>query len=169
MRKLPGAPELAGPGYRQPITDAIAIYRARHAGHGGLDFARFFVAAPGYRWRTFVLPDVSNRSLAARATFEDQVSLAPGSFLISIASSSGAAAGFQFSIVDAGSKQPLSSDMARAGALSGRAATFANRGGPFFLPVPWVVSKPGLVLVKLANLAAAANEIDLQLQFAEPV
>lgn len=169
MRKIPGAPELLGTG-RRPVADAIAVYRARHAGAGALDFARLFLN-PGvrYRSRPFVAPDVANRSVPARGNWEDQFSLRPGSFLVALSSRSAVADGFRFSVTDAGSGERISSGSARNGVLSGEPAKFAGRGGPFFLPAPWVVSAPGLVLVQITNLAPSANEIDLLLYFAEPL
>lgn len=140
------------------------------AAQGGLDFASLFADPQcGYRWRSFVVPDVANRQIAGRGTFEDQISLPAGSFLVSISSSSSQTAGFRFSIVDAGTRERIASDTVMSGVLSGSPRKFAARGGPFFLPAPWTVSDAGLVLVQISNLAVAANVIDLHLQFAEPL
>lgn len=164
MRKIPGAPELAQQSGK--ICDNVVIYRARHAGFSALDWARIFPDST-YRWRAMGFPEASARVMAARATLEDQASLRPGSYLLSISSHSDQAAGFRWQLTDRGNAQSISSDWMRDRAGAGAPGKFALRGGPLWLMSPWPVS--GLLLVQITNLAAVANRVQLLFQFAEPL
>lgn len=167
MRTYPGVPELQPNGARN-ILEAVAIYRGRFAGHALPDSLRPFIGLKGYHWRGLVTPDASNQTLAASATFEDQISIAPGSFVLGLAAFSSQAVGFRFVITDRGTKQSLSNDYFNFCAAGGR-VTAGGRSGvlPVWLPAPWMISQVGMVSVQIVNLAAAANTVNLVLYCAE--
>lgn len=168
MRKLPGAPELSGPGSNN-ILDALAIYRGRFMGRALTDPLRPFIYSRRHNWRGYVAPDTANQTIAARGTFEDQFSVTPGSFLLMISSLSDQPEGFRWLITDKGTKQTVTSEYGRHLAESGGLGSkFPTRPLPFILPSPWTVSKAGLVMVQITNLSAVANNINLFLTFAEP-
>lgn len=167
MRQYPGAPELA---MQSPtILDAVAIYRSRCAGASPVDPLYKFLDS-GYGWRAFGIPDSAHQTLAPRASFEDQISIEAGSFLVMVSSVSDQPEGFRWQLTDKGSKQMISSDYVRHGAGSGAgpvAGSLAGRPLPFIVPGNWVVSAPGLLTVQLTNMSPNANNVNLFFQFAE--
>lgn len=171
MRKIPGAPELAGPWMprKYSILDAIAIYRARFVGRSVIDNLRPFIDAKNWNWRGISVPDSNSQAIAARGFFEDQISLAPGSFLLAVSGVSDQPEGFRWLLTDKGTKQTLSSDYNRhLAANGGLGSKYPTRPLPFYLPSPWAISDAGLLVVQLSNLSSAVNNINLLFQFAEP-
>lgn len=135
-----------------------------------------FVRSNGYGRAEFVVPDVSRQSFGARQQVEDQISVPPGSFLIMLTGFTDQAFpnDFLFTISDKGSGKEYASQFARYQAVSGGNTTQSTEAEvqgktmPMILPSPWVVTDPGLVSVRLTNLATVTAVINLCLVFAIP-
>lgn len=182
MRKIPGAPELAGTGSLYPsILDHLAIYRARFAGHSVIDMLRPFLDSGDYNWRSFVIPgtsyvnpvDGTMGTIPPNGTANDQISIAPNSFLAAISGYSDQPGSFNWLLTDVGTGQQLSSDYClnnvESGGVSAQFAPggrFAGRGPlPFILPAPWMVSDAGLLLVNVTNLDPGPNDANINIVF----
>ena len=151
------------------MVDIAPIYRPRHFGASKADGLRPFAAAGRYNYRGYALPDRARVVVAARGQIEDEISVRPGSFLTTISSVSSQAAGFKFNIYDKATGSRLfSEDVRDTVAASAPIARFAGRRLANYLQSPWAVPSPGLLTVRIVNLATAANDLQLYLAFAEP-
>lgn len=165
------------------MLEAQRIYFPRHCGASVADPLLPFMDTSRYNWRTYVVPGSGDDNFGARKQFEDQISVKPGSFLLSLtAVSNGGQAGtgiapddFEYMIEDKASQEKLSNSFLRYESMTPTLACLANNGAfagrtlPLVLPVPWLVRKPGLILVKITNMSSSANNINMALTFAEPV
>lgn len=120
----------------------------------------------GYVWRGVVVPRAAQALVPARRQIEERVSVPAGSYLVALAGSSGASAGFRFRIFDVGAQAALEEvpDELRSGALD------ASDEDPIMhvLPEPYVIIPPGQLQVVLTNMATSANAMQLLLHFAVP-
>lgn len=150
--------------------------RAQDAARGWIDA---LAASHDYDWYVAVAPRSGSvgadpASVGASSTVEHQCSVVPGSLLWGLASFSTAAAGFKFEIWDAGAERPLaitkSFNFALAGGPGGIPAGAPNDGlaGPYILPGFYTIGEGGVVTVKITNLAAVANSLQLAMFFAQP-
>lgn len=133
--------------------------------------------ATGLRPLVTVVPDSTGAAVAAKATYEDRVTVPAGSLLWAMSGTSSAAAGFTVQVTDAGTKKPLFSqppffsNATGQGSVSvpdcsGALQTLAH---PLFvLPRPLVILPPGQVGLQINNLAAAVNILQVCLFFAAP-
>lgn len=154
----------------EPMLIDQPIYWARFGQHSLVDPLLPFASARDYTWRGCAVPDTSREQFAPRQTAEDQISIAPGSFLLMISAQSSAAPNdFQFSIEDTSSGSRLCSQDLRymTGTGGPNGLEFPARPLPLILPSPWTVGAAGMITVRIVNLAAAQNNIRLFLQFAE--
>jgi hypothetical protein len=117
--------------------------------------------------RGIVLPGPGQSTLAARDTFEARVTVLPGTYLYAVAGSSAQAAGFRVEVIDLGTQTPLFSGPVNianiAGATAGTPQTQLWRP-----PKPRVILAPGLLTVRLLNLATVPNDVQVALFIAEP-
>lgn len=153
------------------LRESQRIYFPRHCGASIIDPVRVLLEAGGFNWRALIVPDTANESFAARIQFEDQVSATPGSYLVSVSAhvDTAAPSDFVYSITDKGSGETLASSWLRYGVNTGNVnGKFTGRQMPFFLPVPWLVRAPGILGIRITNMASITQAIRLMLQFAEP-
>lgn len=124
--------------------------------------------------RVVLAPDSSNASIAADGSYEHRVSVPAGSALWAIAATCSQAAGFTLNIVDAAGTQLASqalSNLNGPGSVTykdSRGATHTISDPLVRLPKYLVVPEPGVVRVKLVNLAGVANRIRTALYFSIP-
>jgi hypothetical protein len=125
----------------------------------------FFVAvAP----RTEAAPNDPS-TVAAYDSVEHDFTVVPGSLIWGITSVSDQAAGFRFDIRDVGQERPVSIVKATNGALSGDIGVSAfGTPTPFLFDVPYIITGLGLVNVRITNLAAVANALQLCIFIAQP-
>jgi hypothetical protein len=97
---------------------------------------------------------------------EDRVQLPPGSFLMGLSGYSSAAAGFRFSIYDEGTKDFVLSDKWENS--TDVDVSNVDDGKPHMLEDPYCVVSPGILQIKVCNLAATTNDFSLLLWFAVP-
>jgi hypothetical protein len=153
--------------WRPNILDALAIYRPR-MGASLLVPLRPFAETEEYGWLAFSMPDTRNASVPDRGSIEDQTSVPPLSFLLMLSGASDQAAGFRFQIEDKGTRQPIASAHMRFAASTNPAPGVGVRPLPYILPAPYAVAYPGLLTIKVTNLATVANNLQLVLWFAVP-
>lgn len=163
------------PGCKFGLGECQRVYFPRFGGASVIDPVRVFMQAKGFNWRALIVPDTLNENFAARAQFEDQVSAIPGSYLVSINAfvDGTMPSDFVFTIQDkrVGGETIFSSWVryqAGSGGALGAIVAGATSSLPFWLPSPWLVREPGLLLVKITNMATTAQNIRISLQFAEP-
>jgi hypothetical protein len=121
--------------------------------------------AAGYQLRLQAIPNGATTSIAARANFEDQFRVNPGSYIYAITATSAQSEGFQLQIRDIGTggkffNQPISSASIIGGTLSGVTSK------QFLLPRPRCVAS-GFLAAQITNLSANANLIQVVLWIAQ--
>lgn len=141
--------------------------------HGALisrtGWARLYAASEGMRYSGHVAPSADAENVGARQQVEQVIRLAPGSQLVSIATVSGQSDGFRFNVFDAAGRG-LFLAMVHSTVIGSPVSSSAlAKRAQYFLPSPWVVPPPGTLTVRIANLATAANRLQVYLVFAEPV
>jgi len=155
---------------KEPTLYDQPVFWARFGGASLIDPLLPFVDGSDYVWRGHRVPDANREQFSARQQSEDQISVVPGSFLTMISAQSSAFPNdFYAEIIDKGSGQSLTSDKFRYMAATGgpNGIKFPNRPLPLILSEPWVITDPGLLTVRITNLATAANNICLFLVIAE--
>ncbi len=164
------------------LREMQRIYWPRHCGGSVFDPLAAFLNTGKYRRQTFIVPDSGHDMFGARKQWEDQLSVRPGSFLISISAHATGIASvvplnddFVFSIEDKANAEKVCSSYMRYGCVTpaqfglANGAAWPNRIMPFIVPAPWMVRAPGLILVKVVNMRNSANQINLALTFVEPI
>jgi hypothetical protein len=132
--------------------------------------------ARGYRPFVAAIPEAAATLVPAQAVYEPRVSIPVGSLLWGISAKSAQAAGFTVQVTDVATQKPLFSqpiafDDITGGSLQikncyGQVQTLAN---PLHvLPKPMMVLAPGVLAVKVSNLAVVANRLQVCLHFALP-
>jgi hypothetical protein len=126
--------------------------------------------ATGFQPLVMQVPDISNAQVIARGTFDGRLTVLPGTRLWAVSGSSAEAAGAKVQVTDLGTKQalwPVPVDIRNCtGGTGATAEGMENR--QWFLPRPMVFDRPGLIGVKIFNLATAANAIEILLWLQEP-
>lgn len=126
---------------------------------------RFWLA--GYRWMPVVVPRCALLPVTPYGQVEDRVSIPPRSWLVAFAGASDQTAGFRFSIYDVGAKAFLLSDQWDNASTGAQDPTDADSQA-MPLAVPALILAPGLLQVRVANLAAEDADMQLLLHFAVP-
>ncbi len=160
------------------LIKSLAIYGAGRRGHWpgvpGQDMSKHNLARPlftwidqdKFNWFGRVFPDTANVSLPARGSFEDQVTVTPGSFLTMITTHSDEVDGFRFQVWDKGLQKEFFSAYSNERVTAGNARN--PRALPFIVPAPAMITGTGLITVQMTNLAAVANYCQILLVFAVP-
>ncbi len=129
------------------------------------------------RPRWFAIPDDIGTPIPAYDTYEDQVSVTPGSYLWAVTLvqydedfEPVAPGNVLIQITDACTNIPLFSDFASGGCISSQPDAPNGQGTlvPMPLPTPRLILAPGLVNVEVANNSGEALTAQLVLYFAEP-
>lgn len=131
--------------------------------------------ANGYRPFVATMPE-SSIEIPPLSTYEPRVSVPANSWLWAISAKSAHADGFTIQITDLSTRKPLFSEPIAHDLASGGAFGFKNcygvaqtvRNPLHVLPKPLAVLTPGLLGVKLQNLAPANNRVRVALHFAIP-
>ncbi|GEM_PF-2509438 len=132
--------------------------------------------AAGLRPFVAVMPEAANTSIAANGTYEARVSVPVGALLWGISGLSGQAAGATVQVTDSKTQKPLFSQPVNIGNVTGGSLTVpdcygANHlytGPVHVLPKPALVLSPGLLQIKIVNLAAVPNILQVALHFSLP-
>lgn len=132
--------------------------------------------AAGLRPFVAVMPEAANVSIAPTGTYEARVSVPVGALLWGISGKSAQTAGATVQVTDSKTQKPLFSQPINIGNVTGGTITVPdcygtnhNYTGPVhMLPKAMIVVSPGILQVKIVNLAAAANSLQVALHFAIP-
>lgn len=150
----------ADPHYRIPGRYAWLALKALHPWMQSERYERWIPSFPA----------TPEAVLAANATYNDQVSVAPGSFFQMISGSTTEAAGFRFQLSDVRTGETLLDYPVNMANLAGSPVPPFNQPTPFVLPSgghPF--PKGGQLMVKITNLANTENLVQLALFFARPI
>lgn len=165
--------------YRETAwLDSLPAYNPNPLSEQMLDSLRKIQESGSYYFQANGVPDPDHMVVAAFDSFEDEISVPPGSILTMVTAYSATSAqgiddGFKAQIYDKGSKTTLF-----AATFGKNQAIFDNIGldiygnpymGPHILASPFVVLWPGQVNIEIRNMASVANTIQLALFFAIPV
>jgi hypothetical protein len=117
----------------------------------------------------WALPDQSASQMPAGATVEIRLSVPVGTYLLGLTGSSSDAAGFEVQITDARHGAPLWSAPVDWRNATSQAAGPGNAEFPMMmLDAPRLVIEPGLLNIRIRNLATTSNSVQLILFCAEP-
>ena len=120
-----------------------------------------------YYWKGVGLPRNGNTLLAARATYEEQVSIPNGSYLLYLTTDCATPlSGFRFNLYETGSKRNIAIEPVRSTLVAGISVLGASF--IYVLPSPEIVTREGQFTVSITNLSAAAQDVGLLLCFAVP-
>lgn len=162
-------------GPKDDLRELQRIYFPRFAGASLIDPLRPFMGTTNYNWRSYVVPDTGNETIPARQQFEDQMSVVPGSFLLMVGADADNLFPNDFSwdlrdklTGDSISNVPMRYGVTSSYAGSSASGKFTNRCLPFILSTPWLVRPPGLLVVRIVNLATTSQGIRMNFVFAEP-
>ena len=150
-----------------------------------LELSRKVLEGDNHYWRGCAFPDRDHTRFVAYQTYEDQFSVDPGSWLMSMTAYCNSLpenqappdnSGFKLQLYDAGAKTPLMiRTFAQHSTIAGSMAPVTPGGvaqpcfGPGFLQSPLVICDPGQITVQITNLANMSADIQLLLVFAVPV
>lgn len=141
------------------------------SGPSVIDGMALFMADSGrtYRHATVVAPDFRKQPLAGRVQDETRFNLRPGSWLLGFTAHSDQAAGFDVQITIG--KTMLFPRAMPHNALNGPANVPGMTSAKIisYLPAPVIIPPPGVVLVRIHNKAAAANDCEIVLWLATPL
>lgn len=125
--------------------------------------------ASNYQPAAYPLPGPSAAALAAAGGVDIRLSLPVGTWVYGFSASSSQAAGFEVQITDTRWNAPWFSAPIRWNTLTQQGASADGITQPLtLLTEPRLVIEPGVLMVRLRNLAAAANSVELILFAAEP-
>ena len=125
-------------------------------------------ALPRLRPAAYPMPDEPNQTLPARGLIEIKLSLPVGSWVWAFSASSTETAGFECQVIDLRENAPFWGSPANWENVSGQGTTAGITAPLFVLPAPRLVIEPAILSVKLRNLAAAANTVQLVAFVMEP-
>lgn len=125
---------------------------------------------PGMIAAAYSLPgDSSAAVMPAGAVIEVKLSVPVGTYLIGTSGSSSQAAGCEAQVIDLRHNAPAWSSPVRFEQITNQAAGPQGASFPLVLfDQPRLVIEPGVILIRLKNLATAANTVELLLFCAEP-
>ena len=132
--------------------------------------------AAGLRPFVAVMPEAANVAIPALGTFQARVSVPVGALLWGISGKSAQAAGATVQVTDSKTQKPLFSQDVNIGNVAGGSLSVPDAygtvhsytGAVHVLPKAMIVVSPGLLTVKIVNLAAVVNNIQLALHFSLP-
>ena len=168
--------ETQSPVFPGRLTDYLETSLYRRLGTERLDLWKKIIDSDNYYWKGYATPIGADINFAARQSFEDNISVEPGSYLTSINGWSsdvqGNIAGFKFQIYDKGAKTylysrtwPFSSTVVGSGVAAAAGLPFGQQ----IMDGPLVVLDPGLLTIQITNLDTVATTIQLLFAFAVPV
>ena len=170
----PGAVRVAMPAdqggfYGSPYGTALPALPPFEYGRRSLleTWLPFLLLESGYVWRGHVVPGASKAVVPALGQLEERITIPSGSFLLGFAAGSQQPEGFRFELHDIGTGEPALCDRADEN-RSGAQDQTDEDPLPHILPVPYAIVPPGQLVVRIANLAAAPNDLQLLLHFAVP-
>lgn len=157
--------------------DALPAYNNNEGNDSLLDLSRLLVQSQKYYFYGFGFPngDVSNLRVPALATQDGTFNIPPYSYLVNCSMYSTIGAGFKVNVYDKGAQQYLYQGQwidARQVASEMQHDTLLPANypfGPSFLQSPMIVMPPGLIQIRVVNLANEENLLQVMLAFAIPV
>lgn len=157
------------PTFEFPVTsalEALPLYQANGLVHSMLEPLKEVMNSGNYFFRGVPIPRSGNTNIGARATYEEQISIPNGSYLLYMTAQSATPfTRFRFNIFETGSKRSIATEHIKAMVAlppPGFGIT------PFILPSPLVITREGQLGVSITNLSATAQECGLLLCFAVP-
>lgn len=157
------------------LLNELPAYLANSRVSSLLNSLRMFQSADNYLWMPYACPNQLNTVFAARASFEQQMTVVPGSFLTMITGMSDQAAGFSLQLYDEGAKRYVVSVYATDPLIcgQGQAVTLFPPAppwhGPYILPSPLPILHPGNLVAQFTNLAIVQANIQCCFFFASPI
>lgn len=164
--------------YNDPDTwlNALPAYNLNEGVDLQLDLLRRLAVSTDYFWRVISVPKSDSMNIGAFQGFESGIILPPETYIVSLSGYSSDAAGFMFAISDKGSKvQMMEKAFIHSSVILGRESKedgtigFDEPFGPFLIPSPFCVLKPGQLQIQITNLASVAANIQVTLGCAVPV
>lgn len=156
--------------------NALPAYNLNEGVDLMLDLMRRLAVSTDYFYMGVVVPAGSFISIAGYQGYESAVILPPETYIVSMSGYSSDPAGFMVAINDKGSKvQMMEKTFIHSSLVLGRESKddgtigFDEPFGPFILPSPFCVLKPGQLQVQITNLATATANIQVLLGCAIPV
>ena len=127
--------------------------------------SRFFLA--GYFLKMLTVPKTSDLPLGAYEQEEDNIIVPFGSYLLGFSGASAQSAGARFSVYDIGMKTfAITDEWDNFNTGAGLPSDADNQY--LILSTPYLVLEPGLLQVRVANLASVSADLQLLLFFACP-
>lgn len=140
-----------------------------------LDIARVIQQCPNdYVWRGLVFPKPADATLLALASYEDQIPVEAGSYIVGINGYSNQSEGFEFQIYDEGARTNLFGKKLGKNGIT-TAELVVPAVGDFNLPCqnwllsPLVILNPGQLNLQITNLSVNTAYIQVLLSIAVPI
>ena len=155
--------------------DSLGAYNLNTGVDAQLDWLRKIIRSGGYIYKGFAFPVPGNDLVAARDSYNGNLSVLPGSYLTMITGYTNEPLGFQLQIFDEGAESYLYNGLfGKDGAVVGQmvAPAGAPAGfpfGPFIFPSPVVVLPPGRLNVEVTNLGIVQRRIQILIHCAIPI
>ncbi len=152
--------------------DSLPAYDHSAAVDVWLDTLRAIQKSTNYYWQGRALPQGVNMVLPVLGSYEDHISVEPGTYITAINAYTQQAPGFEFQVFDEGAQTYLYSRKFVYNTMAGQmvAAAGVTPFGPHFVPGPLVVLDPGLLTLQFTNLDPVnTNRVQVFLALAVPV
>lgn len=163
--------------------DSLPAYNLNEGVDQQLDMLRKIIKSASYVWKGLAFPNIPNDIVAARDSFNGNLSVLPGTYLTMITGYASSrvvqqqtiAPGFMLQIYDEGAQTYIynglfGKDAASTGSMALDAVTPAGSPfGPFIFPSPVVVLAPGRLNIEVTNLDNAAMRIQILICCAVPI
>lgn len=125
-------------------------------------------AEPGTYANAYPVPDAANAVLAAGQPIEIRLSVPVGTWVWGFSATSSAAAGFEAQVIDLREGAPFWGQPVNYANVSGQGSAAGITFPLFILPAPRLVIEPGMLSIKLRNLAATSNTVQFVVFTIEP-
>lgn len=168
----------------EAAIDSLPVFYSSSVIHSILDPLIELMNDGDYQMITRACPstqqDGGSNTILGNQTYEDQISVPAGSFLIMVGGISNQVEGFRVHWYDAGAQADLMNGYVHFNSLSGRFTQLPQTGtgmlttltgdkNLFILPSPLTITSPGQLNVQITNLSANTAVIDMAYYFAAPV
>jgi len=161
------------------FLDSLPAYHHNPLSSSLLDLAREFYKAGNYIFQGIVTPPNGLDHFGIFASYEDEISIAPGSWVTQIneyhsGSQQNPVIGFKFQIYDVGAKTSIFNNTFGHNHNCGNLPDLATLGennprGSHNLMSPFCVLEPGMLHVKITNLAWYEQDIQVFIAMAVPM
>jgi hypothetical protein len=183
--RLPPGGQLILPFEKGSAVTSLPVFCASHGQAAVLEMLTQFMEGEDFQFITRACPSTQQQSFSntipANQTYEDQISVPAGSFLIMIGGiSTDPVSGFRVFLYDAGAQAPLCDAFVNGNCISGNftqlpqtgtgmLTTVSGNKNLFILPAPIAMASPGQLNVQIVNLSQASATIEMAFIFAAPI